>query len=303
MIKKADFPKAGLTAEGMQVLKLPQRHEFCDISINVPYAEKDGRELHLEILTPPGVFSVDLTAERTQDTFPLVIYCVGSAWREQNMGNMISRLEPFCRRGYVVALMEYRPSSVAPFPAQIKDMKTAVRFMQAHAKDYAADPERIYIWGDSSGGHTVTMVNATWDNPEFNDETGPMNIKACVDFYGPSDLTRMNDVPTILDHMSPDSAEGLFIGGRDVAKSREWTDRVNPINYIRSDVALRPQLIFHGDKDRMVPFEQSVLLYEKMRDAGQEVGFYCLEDADHAEDVFFQDTVLDIIDTFFKQNC
>lgn len=301
IVKKKDFPECGLTAEGMKVLELESRYDYCDIWLNVPYAHKDGLDLHLHIITPPGVFPDDLTAERTEQTYPAVVYCVGSAWMKQNMGHMISRLEDFCKRGYIIALAEYRPSTAALFPAQIKDLKTAVRFMADHAKEYAVDTDRIYVWGDSSGGHTATMVNITWEDPGFNDEEGNLPVKAFVDFYGPSDLTAMNDQPSIMDHMSPESPEGCLIGGRRVDEHPEWTSRVNPVSHLHKGMALRPQLIMHGSRDRLVPFEQSVLLYNKMKECGMDVEFYKLKGADHAEDVFFQKPVLDVVDAFFRK--
>lgn len=300
-IKKKDFPISELTAEGMKIIELPFEYEYCDISLNVPYAVKDGMELHLEIMTPPGVFPDDFTAEKPSERYPLVMYCVGSAWMPQNMGHMLTRLEPFCKRGYIIALVEHRPSTLSPFPAQIKDLKTAIRFMREHAEEYAVDINRIYVWGDSSGGHTATMVNITGEAREYNDEEGELDVKAFVDFYGPSDITKMNDQPTILDHMSADSAEGFLIGQNHVAKSPEWTNRVNPIKHLKEGMNLRPQLIFHGNRDRLVPFQQSIFLYESMKKAGQNVEFYQVKGADHAEDVFFRKEILDIIDEFFKK--
>ncbi len=56
------------------------------------------------------------------------------------------------------------------------------------------------------------MVAATMEE-EYNDEDGNLNIKAFVDYYGPMDLLKMNDQPSIQNHMVADSPEGLVIGG------------------------------------------------------------------------------------------
>ena len=114
LVMKKDFPESKVKVDGMKDLCLPSRYEFCDILLNIPYACKDSCTLHLEIITPPGVFPDDLTAEKPAVSYPAVVYCVGSAWMTQNMGRKLSRLEPFCKRGYVVVLAEYRPATSAP---------------------------------------------------------------------------------------------------------------------------------------------------------------------------------------------
>lgn len=302
-VEKEDFPLSELTAEGMKVLEIPEKNDYSDMLLNVPYAKKDGVELHLEIILPPGICIADWLPQKPTERFPAVVYCVGSGWRKQDMGRLISRMERFCKRGYVAALVEYRHSGIAPFPAQIKDMRSAIRFLRNHAEDFVIDPNYLYIWGDSSGGHTVTMVNVTEDDdPKYSDESELLNIKACVDFFGPSDLTRMNSVPSTMDHMSEESPSGMLLGRKKVMENLELAEYANPINHLTKDKKICPQLIFHGNRDRVVPFEQSVLLYEKMRETGQNVEFYQLKGSDHCEDAFYTEEIFEIIDQFFKSN-
>lgn len=84
--------------------------------------------------------------------------------------------------------------------------------------------------------------------------------------------------------------------------SPEWTDAVNPMNYISEEREMKPLLIIHGDKDRVVPFQQSVLLYEKMRATQKTVEFYKLEGADHGGDAFLKEPVCDVVEEFLKKN-
>lgn len=79
-------------------------------------------------------------------------------------------------------------------------------------------------------------------------------------------------------------------------------DAVNPMNHISEEREIKPMLIVHGDKDRLVPFQQSVLLYEKMRETHKTVEFYKLEGADHAGDAFLKKPVLDLVEQFLKKN-
>ena len=84
--------------------------------------------------------------------------------------------------------------------------------------------------------------------------------------------------------------------------SPEWTDAVNPMNHISEEREMKPMLIVHGDKDRIVPFQQSVLLYEKMKETHKAVEFYKLEGDDHGGDAFLKEPVLDLVEKFLKKN-
>jgi acetyl esterase/lipase len=291
------FPASNLQADGMKILTADLTPRYGMVDLNVEYAVKDGRSLHLQILRP--VFR----GENPSPTFPLIVFVQGSAWFEQALGANLAGLLDFTKRGFVVAIVEYRPSTTAIFPAQIKDVKTAIRFMLKHSTLYNVDPKKITVWGDSSGGHTVSMVNVTLHDAEYTDEkeTPPLDVKVFVDYYGPSDIGRMNEQPSIMDHISPDSPEGSLIGHVQVDKHPELVAPTIPMNHIDGRYKPRPQLIIHGDKDRLVPFQQSTLLYEALRGAGVEVEFYKLVGADHGGPPFWTGKVLDIVEKFIRK--
>jgi acetyl esterase/lipase len=95
--------------------------------------------------------------------FPLIVFVQGSAWRRQQIFAHLQHLVRVCGKGYAVAMVQYRPSDIAPFPAQIQDTKTAIRFLRKNAAEYGIDPGRVALWGDSSGGHTAVMAGITED--------------------------------------------------------------------------------------------------------------------------------------------
>ena len=298
------FPASTRAAAGMHVLPADLSGRSCRIHTGVAYAEKSGMQLHLHIIEPR-------LREGEDAAFPLVIYIQGSAWFAQNTGAELAQLARFARRGFVVAVVEYRPSPVAPFPAQVKDAKTALRFMRTHAATYHADPNQIIVWGDSSGGHTATMVGVTLDVPGLDDESpaddpmpGTMGhavaVRAIIDYYGPSDISKMNEEPSIMDHRGPATPEGMLIGGRPVLAHPELVGPTVPMNYLSPEKALPPFLIIHGDKDRLVPFGQSVMLFEALTAANKQVEFYKLAGADHGGPAFWTEDVLDIVERFVR---
>jgi acetyl esterase/lipase len=293
----AAFPASTLAAEGMRVLPADLSGRSCMIHIGVEYAQKSAMPLHLHIIEPR-------LHEGEDASFPLVIFIQGSAWFAQKTGQELAQLARFARRGFVIAVVEYRPSPVAPFPAQVKDTKTALRFMRKHAAVYHADPGKVIVWGDSSGGHTAVMVGVTLDDPALDDESpadDPLVACAIVDYYGPSDISRMNEEPSIMDHRGPATPEGMLIGGLPVLEHPEKVRPTIPMTHLTREKPIPPFLIIHGDKDRLVPFGQSVMLFEALKAAGKEVEFYKLAGADHGGPAFWTEDALDLVERFVRR--
>ena len=141
----------------------------------------------------------------------------------------------FANKGYVVAVVEYRPSTVAPFPAQIENTKTAIPFLMKNASTYGIDPEEIVLWGDSSGGHTAAMTGVTLNDPNLSDEPPtdePIRLKAIVDFYGPIDVSKMNLEPSTQDHRNAESPEEMLIEGLNVLENPDKVKPAVPITYL-----------------------------------------------------------------------
>ena len=299
MVEYDDFPDSTLTTEPMLVLEADRNVDRAQAIIGVPYAEKSGRTLHLALVLPPDA------APWSTEKYPLVVFVQGSAWREQQVGARIPTLAAVAERGYVMAFVEYRPSSLAPFPAQVRDVRTALRFLQEHAAEYHIAPGPIALWGDSSGAHTAVLTALTRDDPYFSDEPADApvpEIHAVVDYYGPTDISRMNEESSTQDHRAPDSPEGQLIGGLDVLDNPELAHGTVLMTHIGEGVELPPFLVIHGSKDRLVPFGQSVMLVEALREAGQNVTFYKLAAADHGDPSFWKPATLDLVVDFIERN-
>ncbi len=303
MMSYEEFPVAEGFPEGM--MTLPKRDATgMFYHRDVVYAQRDGVPLRLQIIVPKlsrsEVFNLKAEAE---DAMPLIVYVQGSAWFKQELYLNLPALCAFAARGYVIALVEYRHSGIAPFPAQVQDCISAVRFMQSHAAEYKADADRTILWGDSSGGHTVAMAGVAGHSDEMNAERGlaPVSIRGVVDYYGPTNIALMNDEPSIQDHRAPESPEGQIIGGVWVPEHRDRADAMDPVRYVSAERELPPFLILHGSKDRLVPFAQSVRFYEALKAAGKEAEFFRAEEADHADPVFFAEEVYDIVDDFMRR--
>ena len=210
---------------------------------------------------------------------PLVIWVHGGAW----LGGSKDQCPAlrFLREGYAVASVNYRLSRHAIFPAQIEDVKAAVRWLRAHAREHGIDPDRFGAWGASAGGHLVALLGTSGDVKEF--EKGPhldvsSRVQAVCDFFGPTDLPRMSAFPSTMNHDAPDSPESLLVGGP-IQERKELAAKANPIAYVTADDP--PFLILHGDKDPLVPLNQSEILREALVKAKVDVTFQVIEGKGH----------------------
>ncbi len=259
----------------------------------VVYVERDGQPLHLNIFYPAA-------AAVSSNPLPCIIYVPGSAWMKQNLDMAAPNLVRLAARGYVVASVEYRPSSVGQFPAQVQDAKTAVRFMRKNAAQYYVDADNLFVWGDSSGGHTALFVGATSgnlepDTPVYSEFSARVN--AVVDYFGPSDMEGMAAIPNMMNRNPDTSPEALLIGGR-ISDNPRLARRASPVHYITP--LTPPVLVAHGDRDFLVSLSQSDLVAEALDRAGVEYEYYCLSGAGHGSREFWTDGMLDIVERFLQ---
>ncbi len=206
---------------------------------------------------------------------PLVVWVHGGGWSAGSRLPIPARVTALCPRGYAIASVDYRLSGTATWPAQIHDVKGAIRWLRASAATYNLDPDRFGVWGSSAGGHLVAFLGAaggvgpvTIGNVSLDLEgtTGgnlghSSRVQAVVDWFGPTDLLQMRFYPSGINHDAVDSPEGRLLGGA-VPDSPERVATANPITFLSPDDP--PYLIMHGTVDNTVPFHQSELLHRAL---------------------------------------
>ncbi len=228
---------------------------------------------------------------------PLIIWICGGGYRCVDRAVWIPEMMYFAERGYVVASIEYRTSNDAVFPGALIDVKSAIRYLKAHARDYCIDSEKICIMGESGGGTLASLAGTTGGCREF--EQGDFleynsNVNAVVDFYGIVDM--VHSPFTVNGHDVPKFLLEDFIG---TDYSEEMAQKASAVTYINASTP--PFLILHGDQDLSVPVIQSKILYEKLEKCGVESDFYIFEQAGHADACFYQDGVKKIIEEYLKK--
>lgn len=222
---------------------------------NVEYGKHERQKL--DVYTPNG-----------DGPFPLVVWVHGGAWMagsKDEGGPAVKLLE----HGYAVASVNYRLSQHAVFPAQIEDCKAALRHLRANAKKYKLDADHVGVWGASAGGHLVALLGTSGDVNELEgdvkDVKASSRVQCVVDWFGPTDLTKMGEQTKVkgpIDHDSKDAPEAKLIGGP-VQENKEKAAKANPLTYVTRDDP--PFLIVHGDADPLVPLGQSEILADALK--------------------------------------
>ena len=201
---------------------------------------------------------------------PLLVFIHGGGWRNGSKTSGLGRVMPYLQTGkFVGATIGYRLSGEAKWPAQIHDCKAAIRWLRGHDKKYGFDGDQITVWGTSAGGHLVAMLGVSGDVKDLEGKIGShldqsSRVTNVINFFGPSELLTMNDFPSKMNHNAADSPESLLIGGA-IQENKEKTRNASPITYVSKDDA--NILIMHGDKDPLVPHQQSVSFHAALRKA------------------------------------
>jgi len=208
---------------------------------------------------------LDVYAQRTQTSTPVVIYIHGGGWvRGTKDGSVLSAL-PYLAMGYSVVNVEYRLADVSLAPAAIEDCRCALRWVVGHAKDYNFDVGRIVIAGASAGGHlalTTGMIPTSAGFDRICQEQGEPRIAAIVDFFGITDVADLLDGPNKKPFPETWPYTVQWLGNQ---ANRDAVAKA-ALTYVRAGVP--PTIAIHGDADPLVPYAHSTRLNDALQKAG-----------------------------------
>ncbi len=263
-------------ALGMGQLPLinPKIEIPADVTVqrDVEFGKGGARPLRLDLYSPAG-------KPENGSARPGLIFIHGGAWRSGKRGDYHYYGVKFAQAGYVVATVEYRLIKEAPFPAAVRDVKCAVRWMRANAADLGVDPERLAAIGGSAGGHLAMMIGYSADVAELEGDGGnpgvSSGVRTVVNLYGPADLTTPFGVasPLVKD----------FLGGRTFDDAPDVYRQASPQSHL--DKNDPPTLVFHGTIDDIVPIAQADRLAERLKELGVPFRYDRLDGWPHALDL------------------
>ena len=246
-----------------------------------------------------------------KDSHKVVVLIYGSAWFSNN--SKVDAFNSYGKQlldgGFAVVSINHRASVEAKFPAQINDVKAAIRFIRGNAAKYGFDTSFIGITGYSSGGHLSSLAGTTngVKTKKFGkvkvDIEGSLGaytkessrVDAVVDFFGPIDVSRMERCETYKDDKSPEAV----LLGCSPSKNQDLSKALSPMSYIdKNDPKF---LVIHGDADPVVPYCQSEFFAKALKDKGVLEDFITVPGGNHGPVTFNDNTFQRMVNFFQKQ--
>ncbi|MEQ8838410.1 MAG: SMP-30/gluconolactonase/LRE family protein [Lacipirellulaceae bacterium] len=255
----------------------------------ISYANIDGRNLYMDVYRP----------ESATGQLPAVIVIHGGGWVKGAKEKFAALSAAICRRGYIVANIEYRLGHEAKFPAAIRDCNAAAAYLRTHAADFGIDPNRIAAVGGSAGGHLAGLVAAGHDIAELRhagtEESS--HLDALVVMAGPMEISPGRFADQSISEPEKSFAVVWFGGDAkqkpDLYKLADVTSKV--------DATMPPVLFLTGSKDKP---DKNKAVQEKLESLGVETALSIVQGAKHAQwnSPQFMPLFVEAIDRFLRKN-
>lgn len=257
-----------------------------DFQTDVVYGQGGGEDLKLDIASPKGL----------DHPVPAIVFIHGGGWMGGSRTHMTPLTKQAAAKGFVAVTVTYRLAPKHIFPAQVEDVKCAVRWLRANATERHVDAQHIGAIGLSAGAHLAMMLGSMDPSDGLEGEGGnsdqPSKVQAVVSYVGPTNLVGEY----------PDVSVGIlttFLGGKPQEKQAECK-RASPITYVNQGDA--PMLLFFGTKDPLVPVDQAFQMSKALTDASVPARVELLVGAGHGWGGKEMERTLDETWAFFDKN-
>lgn len=234
-------------------------NRYGETLINVTYCTPDNLPQTMDVYFPEA-----------GGPWPVLVYVHGGAWMHGDKAEAAMFARSMTAQGYLVVSLNYRLFPAGRYPAMIEDVKCAIRSLRANAGQYNLDPNRIGAIGVSAGGHLVSLLGTTdpdagFDVGEYLEQSS--RVQAVVAMAPVTDLTRSFPNADI---------EAM----RQVGFGEDNIVQASPITHVTPDDP--PFLLIHGDRDELVPVEQSQLMYDRLVQTGVPAQLIIVRNAGHS---------------------
>ncbi len=245
-----------------------------------------GETLHdVPYCTADPAQNMDLYFPAAGGPWPTLMYVHGGSWMHGDKSEAALFAHGMTSLGYLVVSINYRLYPPHTYPAMVEDVKCAVRSLRAHVGEYNIDANRIAAMGTSAGGHLVSLLgtsdrSAGFDVGEYLDQSS--RVKAVIALAAPLDLTKNFPNADI------EMMKRIGFGEDNIVQA-------SPITYVTSDDP--PFLLIHGDKDELVPYQQSQLMYDRLTQVGVHAELVIVKNAHHSliePDAIFSPSLMEI---------
>ena len=224
----------------------------------------NGRELRADVFRPESV----------EGPLPGILLLPGGGWQRCVRASMVERYgNRMAQRGFVSVVGEYRVMDEAPWPAQIQDVKAAIRWMRANSEELGIDPSRIIVEGNSAGGHLALLAAGSSGVAEFEGDAGNAGVSSDV-----ASVIAIYPVTDMHERVTRPGIEKMF----GPSPSSEVINGATPLNCVGPEYP--PTMLVHGTADNSVPHSMSMRMYEALEKAGVPVDLHLYAGQDHIFD-------------------
>jgi len=256
------------------------------------------RDIVYAISTSSGTqipLKLDVVMPQSPGRKPLVVYITGGGFLRSDKTANLDQRTYVAEQGYVVASVEYRTvTTCATYTDSVADIKSAIRYLRAHADRYGINMGEVAVWGQSAGGYLAAMTGVTDGLKQFENGANPgqsSTVQAVVDEFGPCDISTLAsdyDVATQDATYAAGNSFAQFIFGQgttlSVQDKRTSMAAANPVTYVSA--ASPPFLLLHGSADQLVSPSQTVILHNALRAKGVGSTRYVINGANHGDLTF-----------------
>jgi acetyl esterase/lipase len=262
---------------------------LADTQTDIEYAKVGDVSLKLDLHRPQG------------ENPPLIVYVHGGGWRAGSKSD--TPIVDLYDKGFAIASVDYRLSTQAVFPAQVHDIKAAIRFLRAKAGLYHINASKIAIIGSSAGGHLAALVGVSNGNSELEGKVGEhldqsSDVQVIVSFFGASNLETILSQSTQKGRDFRIPALKLLLGDTP-DKKPELAKLASPVTHL--DKHDPPLLLIHGDADPQMPPEQSQELAKAYESLGLPVTLIMLPGSLHGGAEFYDEERTTIVAKFLDK--
>ncbi len=262
----------------------------AEVERDLEYGVVNGLSLKLNLFRPEGKQA------------GLVVYVHGGAWRAGQKEDC--PILSLVSAGYAVASVDYRLTPQAPFPANVHDIKGAIRFLRAEGPRLGIESSRMAIIGSSAGGHLAALVGVSSGVAALEGDVGgranvSSSVQAIVSFFGASNLDTILSQSTEYGLRVREPALQLLLGGLPVEKPA-LSRLASPVVHL--DPKDPPILLIHGDADPQMPLQQSEEFERACTVAGVNATLHTLAGARHGGAEFYDETRMQWVRAFLQKH-
>jgi acetyl esterase/lipase len=219
---------------------------------DVVYGHKDGLAMTFDVIKP-----------KANANGAAVIFMVSGGWVSD--------------KGFTVIAVRHGSSPKYLIPEIVSDVRRAVRFIRHNAKQWGVDPDRLGVFGGSAGGHLALVLGTASDNGDPNAKEDFMKesdrVASVVAYFPPVDLR------PLARGLNPQPTGGSLDRFPALNFEKEKAADYSPIVHVSPDDP--PTLLIHGDKDNLVPVNNSKVIHEAFQKNNVKTQLIIIEGAEH----------------------